>query len=639
MCGINGFLDFNKQATRKDLSAMNKVLMHRGPDGKGSEIFEKEKYTLGLGHRRLSVIDLSNAGEQPMLFEEFAISYNGELYNYTEIKGELTILGHSFQGDSDTEVILHAFKEWGVECLNRFIGMFAFVLFDQKEEVLFCARDRTGIKPFFYYFNDGLFLFASELKAFHQLPQFKKTINHDALSLFLQFGNIAAPHTIFEDCYKLLPGNYLLLKCSAIEDFSVSLVSHQYWTVYDAYNKPKLDISFDEAKRNTTEILTSACNYRMVSDVPVGIFLSGGYDSTAVAAILQKNLPQPLKTFTISVPDLGLDESKEAAEIAKFIGTDHTEVHCDVKEAISKIADLAYYYDEPFADSSAIPTMLVSEAAKKSVSVALSADGGDEVFAGYNRYDYMMKYQRKFSATPEFMRNSMVFLMKQIAAEKIPFLRNKYNFHQRYEKLKMLLDDPSEKNFMFSLSKQFTEEDLTFLLLKKPILLPTAYQSMALLKEFSSPLSYMMAIDYQTYLPDDILQKVDRATMHVGLEGREPLLDHRLIEYVAQLPDGFKYHKGIKKFLLKEIVHDLVPKELMDRPKKGFAIPIANWMLNDVSFLLDENLKENDIRHQGLFNWEAIDLIVKAFRSGKLEYTNKVWYLLVFQMWYKQWMN
>ena len=377
----------------------------------------------------------------------------------------------------------------------------------------------------------------------------------------------------------------------------------------------------------------------MVSDVPVGIFLSGGYDSTAVTAILQKNLSQPLKTFTISVPDIGLDESKEAAEIAKFIGTDHTEVHCNVKEAISKIADLAYYYDEPFADSSAIPTMLVSEAAKKSVSVALSADGGDEVFAGYNRYDYMMKYQRKFSATPEFMRNSMVFLMKQIAAEKIPFFRNKYNFHQRYEKLKMLLDDPSEKNFMFSLSKQFTEEDLTFLLLKKPILLPTAYQSMALLKEFSSPLSYMMAIDYQTYLPDDILQKVDRATMHVGLEGREPLLDHRLIEYVAQLPDGFKYHKGIKKFLLKEIVHDLVPKELMDRPKKGFAIPIANWMLNDVSFLLDEYLKESDIRHQGLFNWEAMDQIVKAFRSGKLEYTNKVWYLLVFQMWYKQWMN
>ena len=283
--------------------------------------------------------------------------------------------------------------------------------------------------------------------------------------------------------------------------------------------------------------------------------------------------------------------------------------------------------------------MLVSEAAKKSVTVALSADGGDEVFAGYNRYDYMMKYQRKFSETPAFMRNSMVFLMKQIAAEKIPFFRNKYNFHQRYEKLKMLLDDPSEKNFMFSLSKQFTEEDLTFLLLKKPILLPTAYQSMALLKEFSSPLSYMMAIDYQTYLPDDILQKVDRATMHVGLEGREPLLDHRLIEYVAQLPDGFKYHKGIKKFLLKEIVHDLVPKELMDRPKKGFAIPIANWMLNDVSFLLDEYLNENDIRHQGLFNWEAIDLIVKAFRAGKLEYTNKVWYLLVFQMWYKQWMN
>ena len=639
MCGIVGFLDFNKGTIREDLLAMKKTLKHRGPDGDGVLVSEEENYVFGLGHQRLSIIDLSDSGHQPMVYQNLSISFNGEIYNYKEIKLALLDLGHKFQGDSDTEVILHAFQQWGISCINKFIGMFAFVIYDKHKKEVFCARDRTGIKPFFYYFKDGLFLFASELKAFHQLAQFTKKINHDALSLFLQVGNIAAPHTIFEDCYKLIPGNYLLLNCNTKEDFSKSFVCQQYWSVYDSYNKPKLDISFDEAKRNTQEILTSACNYRMVSDVPVGIFLSGGYDSSAVTAILQKSSPQPLKTFTISVPDIGLDESDEAAKIAKHIGTDHTEIRCDVKEAINKITDLAYFYDEPFADSSAIPTMLVSEAAKKSVTVALSADGGDEVFAGYNRYDYMMKYQRKFSATPKFMREIMVNLMDKIPAEKLPVLRHKYNFHQRYEKLKMLLKEPSEKNFMLSLSKQFTEEDLNFLLLKKSIVLPTAYQSTALIKEFSTPLCYMLAIDYETYLPDDILQKVDRATMHIGLEGREPLLDHRLIEYVAQLPDGFKYHKGIKKFLLKEIVHDLVPKELMDRPKKGFAIPIAKWLLNDVSFLLDEYLKESDIRQQGLFNWEAIDQIIKAFRSGKLEYTNKVWYLLVFQMWYKQWMN
>ncbi len=639
MCGIVGFLDFNKCTTRDDLLAMKKTLKHRGSDGDGVLVCEEENYVFGLGHQRLSIIDLSDSGHQPMAYENFSISFNGEIYNYKEIKLALLDLGHKFQGDSDTEVILHAFQQWGISCINKFIGMFAFVIYDKQRKEVFCVRDRAGIKPFFYYFQDGLFLFASELKAFHQLDSFKKALNEDALSIFLQVGNIPAPHTIYANCFKLSPGNYLQLNTESKENFIKSMVSREYWNVYDSYNKPKLKVSFQEAKLKTEEILSSACNYRMVADVPVGIFLSGGYDSTAVTAILQNSSPQPLKTFTISVPDIGLNEADEAAKIAEFIGTDHTEINCGVKEAIDKIADLAYYYDEPFADSSAIPTMLVSEAARKSVTVALSADGGDEVFAGYNRYDYMMKYQRKFSATPKFMREIMANLMDKVSAEKLPVLRHKYNFHQRYEKLKMLLKDPSEKNFMLSLSKQFTDEDLCLILRKKNKLILTAYQSTELLKEFSTPLSFMLAIDYQTYLPDDILQKVDRATMHVGLEGREPLLDHRLIEYVAQLPDEFKYHKGVKKFLLKEIVHDLVPKVLMDRPKKGFGIPIANWMQNEIAFLLDEYLNEHDIQHQGLFNWEPINQIVAAFKAGKLEYTNKVWYLLVFQMWYKKWMK
>lgn len=639
MCGINGFIDFNRKVSSVELLAMNKVLGHRGPNGEGHKIHDKTNYVLGLGHRRLAIIDLSDAGVQPMLYKQFSISFNGEIYNYREIKADLVRLNHKFLGDSDTEVLIHAFEEWGIACLDRLIGMFAFVLYDEQKQELFCVRDRTGIKPFFYYYADGLFLFASELKAFHQIPQFKKTINIEAFQLYLQFGNVPAPHSIFQRCFKLVPGSYLRLVCANKEDFENSLVAHEYWSVYDAYNKPKLSLSFDEAKEKTRALLASACQFRMISDVPVGVFLSGGYDSTAVTAILQSNTSKPLKTFTVSVPDIGLNEAVESAKIATILGTDHTEIRCDVKEAQDKITALPYFFDEPFSDSSAIPTMLVSEAARKSVTVALSADGGDEVFAGYNRYDYLMRYHHKFKVTPKFLRDGLVFLMDKIPADALPIFRNQYNFHQRYEKLKLLLSDPSEKNFMFSLSKQFTNKELDFLLVNNNEPISTAYQSNQLLEEFKTPLSYLLAIDYQTYLPDDILQKVDRSTMHVGLEGREPLLDHRLIEFVAQLPDQFKYNNGIKKYLLKEIVHDFVPKELMDRPKKGFAIPIASWLQNDISFLLDTYLNETDIKKQGLLKWEGVSKLLSLFRAGKLEYTNKIWTLLVFQMWHKEWMN
>ena len=401
----------------------------------------------------------------------------------------------------------------------------------------------------------------------------------------------------------------------------------------------KLDLSFEEAKKKTEDVLSDACNYRMVSDVPVGVFLSGGYDSASVTALLQKERTDKLKTFTISVPDIGLDEAPFAKEIATYLGTNHTEIECTHKEAIELIGDLPYYYDEPFADSSAIPTTLVSLAARKHVTVALSADAGDEVFAGYNRYDYIQRYGQKINKIPSFLRNAMAYGMDVIPSNYIPVLRNRYNFHNRYEKVKGVLKNPSEEQIMLSLSQQFTDRQINDLFKSKITSLDTAYFSEELEEKYFSSLSYMMAIDYQTYLVDDILQKVDRATMTASLEGREPYLDHRLIEWAARLPDHYKYHKGEKKYILKEILHQYIPKEMMDRPKMGFAIPIANWLQNDLRELVEEYINSEKIEKQGVFNVAYVEDIKRNFYAGKKELDVKMWYLLMFQMWYEKWMS
>ena len=634
MCGISGFIDFRENSSLEILQKMTDEMFHRGPNASGYDFFNHNKLQLGLGHRRLSIIDLSDTGKQPMYYEHFSITYNGEVYNYNEIKNELIALNHKFVGHSDTEVILHAFSQWGISCIEKFIGMFAFVLYDSKLEEVYCVRDRAGIKPFFYYWNDGLFLFASELKAFHKHPQFKKEINLDAVAAFMQFGNVPTPHCIFNDCYKLKPGHYLKFSLLS-SDFSI----HKYWDVYNAYNKPKLDISFPEAKIETEKILKSAFNYRMVSDVPVGVFLSGGYDSACLTALLQKNSSEKLKTFTIAVPDIGLNEAPYAKEVAAYLGTDHFEYDCTQKEALELISDLPYYYDEPFADQSAIPTTLVCKMASKQVTVALSADAGDEVFAGYNRYDYMIKYGKKLNQIPKVFRNSLSGMMNVIPASKIPVLKNKYNFSNRYEKLKGLIKNPSSHYIMQSLSRQYDDEQMLKILKHKYSPLTTAYLSKELLLEHHSPLAYMMAIDYQTYLVDDILQKVDRASMTSSLEAREPFLDHRIIEWAAQLPDNYKYNKGIKKHILKEIVHQHIPKSMMDRPKMGFAIPIENWLTNDLKEKVFYYLSSTKISQQGIFELEFVEELKKDFYSGKTELALKLWYLLMFQMWYEKWMS
>ena len=377
----------------------------------------------------------------------------------------------------------------------------------------------------------------------------------------------------------------------------------------------------------------------MVSDVPVGVFLSGGYDSACVTALLQKESSKKLKTFTIGVPDIGLNEAPYAKDVAKHLNTDHTEIYCTEKEAMDLIPDLPYYYDEPFADSSALPTTLVCKLARKEVTVALSADAGDEIFAGYNRYDYLMRYGKKMEQIPSFARKIAAGLMDYIPSNSLPILRNKYNFHNRYEKLKNILKDPSSERIMLSLSEQFTDTQLKNLLQFEIEKTNTAYTSKELKDEHFSPLSYMMAIDYQTYLVDDILQKVDRAAMTVSLEGREPFLDHRIIEWAATLPNHYKYKNGDKKHIVKEIVHQYIPKEMMNRPKMGFAIPIASWMTNDLRDYVESFINQKKIESQGIFNWNYVNKIKTDFYNGKKEYDVKMWYLLMFQTWYDRWMS
>jgi asparagine synthase (glutamine-hydrolysing) len=636
MCGIAGFIDFNKKSNKEHIDAMNDTLYHRGPDGGNSILIENENYVAGLGHRRLAIIDVSTSANQPMPFNHLWITFNGEIYNFQEIKDELKQLGHTFKTLSDTEVILHAFTQWGEKCVDKFIGMFAFVILDTESQHITCIRDRAGVKPFFYYWHNNVFLYASELKAFHKHPAFVKEINIDAVAAFLQYGNVPTPHCIFKHSYKLKPGHILNLDLSKT---NTKPITKSYWSVYTAYNSPKVDISFNEAKAKTEAILKSACEYRMVSDVPVGVFLSGGYDSTCVAALLQKDRSTPLKTYTIGVPDIGLNEAPYAKDTAKILGTDHTEVMCTEKEVLEGIYQLPYYYDEPFADSSALPTTLVSKIARKEVTVALSADAGDEVFAGYNRYDYLLRYRNKLANIPSLFRNSAAGLMDLIPSEAIPVLKHKYNFHNRYEKMKGILRNPSEESIMLSLSQQFTDKQVKDYIKPNFQTLQTAYQSTELSKNTFSSLAYMQAIDYQTYLVDDILQKVDRATMTASLEGREPFLDHRVIEWAATLPDAYKYNNGNKKYIVKEIVHQYVPQSTMDRPKMGFAIPIASWLSNELKELVDSYISEEKITNQGIFHWEAIAELKHNFFKGKKELDYKIWYVLMFQMWYEKWME
>lgn len=631
MCGIAGFIDFNGNSNQNMLNTMLSSLIHRGPNGEGFYHNTEDNFSIGLGHKRLSIIDLKTTANQPMFYNNWVIVFNGEIYNYLEIRQELQTFGHHFKTNSDTEVILHAFDQWGQECIEKFIGMFVIVLYDLQSKKLFIYRDRAGVKPLYYYWKDGLFLFSSELKAFHKHPYFKKELNTDALAMFLKYCYVPSPHCIFKHTFKLLPGHYLVLKTDENQ-----LTTHQYWDVNSAYTKSKLKIDEVEAIAETEKILKKAFDYRMIADVPVGVFLSGGYDSSGVAAILQKDSTKKIKTFTIGFHEEKYNEAPYAKIIAERLGTEHTEYYCTIDEAKSILPTLPYFYDEPFGDSSAIPTILVSQLAKKSVTVSLSADGGDEIFGGYNRYPIIEKMGKTIGRMPLPIRKLAYQSSKLISPELIPIIRNKKLVEQRYQKFSKLLKESSASSYLKSMCSVVDDASLHRVLLNQFEEQYTYFEQS--LDNIPHLMDKVMAIDYKTYMTDDILTKIDRATMSASLEGREPFLDQHIIEWAARLPYDMKIRKGQKKWLLKEIVHQYLPKEMMDRPKSGFGIPIEGWFQKELAIYFEEYFSKEYIQKQGIFDYAEVNQWLMNYKKGKREYMTQLWNVLMFQMWYEKWM-
>lgn len=630
MCGIVGFLDFSGEMDEGLLQRMVTSLDHRGPDDRGILLDRSNAAGIGLGHARLSILDLTESGRQPMVFGYLSIVFNGEIYNFRELRTELEKTGHIFKTRTDTEVILHAFLEWGIDCVQRFIGMFAFCLHDARSQRVYFVRDRAGVKPLFVYRSQKFWLFASELKAFHQCSQFRPEINLAEVISFFDYGYVPDDTCIFKDCEKVDAGEYWEI------ELATKLVKKtKYWSVHDWYAAPKLEIDYPEAVTELDRLLHSACNYRLISDVPVGVFLSGGYDSTAVAAILQSERSSKISTFTIGFSK-GNDEAPFARQTARHLGTDHHELYCSEKEAQQIIPELATVFDEPFADSSAIPTMLVSRMAQKSVKVVLSADAGDELFCGYNSYRELYGRMQWIARIPRPMR-PLIKGLGNFAASVIPATKSGLSNH------------------VLGFSQALSPSDsLTGLKLHEfARRLPSHYRDKILIERVDSPylayeppfednsngLECAMALDYATYLKDDILVKVDRASMSVGLEGREPLVDHRLLEFAARLPFDYKFDGRISKKILKDVVHRYVPESTMQRPKTGFSIPIYSWLRGELSGLLDEFCSPNALDETGFLNEKFLTSQIALFKRGKLHYSPLIWRLLMLQCWHQRWLR
>jgi asparagine synthase (glutamine-hydrolysing) len=618
MCGIAGFIDLTKQTSNEVLIGMRDSLTHRGPDAGGEYFLASDDFSLGLAHRRLSIIDTSTLANQPVHFEHLSMVFNGEIYNYKEIKEKLISAGYSFNTNSDTEVVLLAFHAWNVKALAYFKGMFSLSIFDRSAQKLYLIRDRFGVKPLYYFLEHHLLLFGSELKPLHVHPRYKKELNTKSVWYFFQYGNIPSPHSIFNQTYKVEPGTIVTIDCNTLH-----LEKNTFWSPELAFQKVPLSISFEEAKRHTQELLFDSINLRMVADVPVGLFLSGGYDSATTAACLTQT-HKNLKTFTVAVPEAGLNEGPKAKQIADYLGTTHTEITCDLHEALQVIPLLPTIYDEPFADSSAIPTYLVAKHAVNSVKVALSADGGDELFAGYNRHLYYSRIPNAVRYLPSWVGSSIA---NSIGAIGLTGLKA-----QRVQKFARLLSDFSIESYMHAMTTSMSNDQLNKLINQRniPDNLPF-FQG-------RSPLATMLLNDSVNYLPNDILLKVDRATMAVGLEGREPFLDPELFVFLAQVPDHFKCDGKDTKILLKHIAHDLLPSTLMQGPKKGFAIPISAWMRDYLKSELLDFVEPRFLKEQGIFKATELAREVKSFLNGNDTNSLFIWYYFSFQSWYKQWM-
>ncbi len=633
MCGIVGFISPNRD--EGSVEKMLQVQAYRGPDDRGVFVEQVGDRVVHLGHNRLAILDLTSSGHQPFISDcgNYIIVFNGEVYNFQGIRKELEELGTRFVSHSDTEVILYAYKAWGLACLEKFIGMFAFAILDKNREKMVLVRDRAGVKPLYYYDDGSSFMFASELKSFHAHPSFKKEMNKEVLPYYFQFGYIPAPHSIYKHTYKLEAGHYLELE---MKNLKVKMT--QYWSVDECYAQEKFDASEKEIIDDLESLLNDAVELRMVSDVPVGVFLSGGYDSSLVTALLSQNKTRKLHTFTIGFEDKQYNEAQHAKAIAKHLGTEHTEHYVSSKEMLDKVESLPFYYDEPFGDSSAIPTMIVSELAKKEVTVALSADGGDEAFCGYSKYFFLNKFAPVFSNSfQKIMLRSLLGMVDGKQVEKLNALLPKKlrqtNSRDKYMKFKRAMDADSLEE-MFCNASSYVDPKVVkeFLNVEAK---SEIYKHFAMQKGLSF-MDNMMRIDYKTFMADDVLSKVDRASMSVSLEGREPLLDHRIIEYMARVPVALKYKNNQGKYLARQILYKHIPPSLIDKPKAGFQIPLAQWLQKDLKPLVEKYLSPSRLDEE-IFNVEEVEKIKKELFEGDVSHVNAIWFILMYEMWKEKW--
>ncbi len=596
---------------------MANALAHRGPDGRGGWSAEFRSADMegrvALGHRRLAILDLSPRGRQPMATGDgrLTVAHNGEIYNFRILREQLAAMGHAFHTETDTEVLLAAYRVWGEACLHRFVGMFAFALWDGERRELLLVRDRLGIKPLFYSHrqSDGLLLFASELRALRRHPAFSAEIDRPALGRYLAQGCVTGPETIHCAARRLMPGELLRWRAGRIE-------LERYWNPFDAGAEPPA--TFKEAVDRLERLLRQAVRDRLIADVPLGAFLSGGIDSATVVALMQEETASPVRTFTIGFEDPTFDESADARAVAEHLGTKHTELHVDRATALSVVHELPELFDEPFGDASAIPTLLVARLARREVTVALSGDGGDELFGGYSRYRRLRALERLF-ALPAPLRN--------VLAATSPLIP-----HAALRRHARLLREPDVGRAAERMTARFPPD----LLLGSAgeIATPRTEYLRAFSQAPGGAARRAMFADLRTSLADDILVKLDRATMAVGLEGRVPLLDHRVVGFVLSLPLHWLWREGRTKAPLRPILHRRVPAALVDRPKSGFGFPMFGLVADELRRWTTKYLDRARLAEEGLLDPDAVHRALNGLDTEDPLSTKGLWYLVCFERWF-----
>jgi asparagine synthase (glutamine-hydrolysing) len=642
MCGIAGFLSGASTGLAGELadvsSAMNAALQHRGPDDQG--VWIDEESGIALAHRRLSILDLTSAGRQPMVSADgrFVIIYNGEVYSHQPIAAELAARGHHFQGHSDTEVILNSFAENGIEpTLKRMIGMFAIALWDRRERSLILIRDRLGIKPLYWAKFGKLFLFGSELKALRAHPGWNAEIDRNAVAAFMRHNYIPAPHTIYRGVCKLEPGSILTLPWKGEPQIS------RFWNAravaHGGILNP-LEGSDAELTQQLETLLQDAVARRMIADVPLGVFLSGGVDSSTVVALMQQAHLGRVRTFSIGFDIAGYNEAPYAAAVATHLGTDHTELTVTSSQALDLIPRLPEIYDEPFADSSQIPTFLVSAMTRKHVTVALSGDGGDELFAGYNRYQLTERFWQVLSLIPRSMRNAAGSALTMVRpdlwnsiASVLPTRLRPPQSGDKLHKLARVLRLEGPDALYRRLVSHWEPSEI-MLQAQEP---RSILDDKKISQDFPDLLARMQFLDLVTYLPDDILTKVDRASMAVALEARVPLLDHRVVEFAWRLPRNVKVRNHTTKWILRQVLYRHVPRTLIERPKMGFGIPLGEWLRGPLRDWAESLLSENRLRDGGLFDPNFVRQFWHEHLDGSRNWQYLLWDVLMLEAWRERW--